>query len=334
MRWLLAMLAALGSWPAAAQTSAPLPDGPLFMAYYESWTELPVPIASATRLANLPGYIDVVAISFVRPDLTYDGRSLQGTGLQVPFDSAVLAQAIAKAKTRNPRLKVLLAVGGSSYSAGWSAFAAAPLAQLVNTLGADGVDLDFEPADPQCRPQMIGGASSVVCATDGKWAEFITKTRAVLPRPALLTLPAWSVGAYGQKGFEHEQPSGRYTGSMLWLQRLPEARELDLIAIMAYDAGPSFDPGRALAAYQAIAPTRVLLGVEVPPDANGGATYSVERMKKYAAQQAGQKQGGIMLYSLTRGAPGGDSSVLPDAAMCAYALCSALGRTGCEEPLP
>ncbi len=330
----LLCLAVLVEQAARADVPPPLPGGPLFMGYYESWAELPVGTAGATRLANLPAYLDVVAIGFARPDLGFDGRSLRGTGLQVPFDLPLLAEAIAGLKARNPRVRVVLAVGGSGYAAGWSAYAPDALARLVKALGADGVDLDYEPIAAQCGRRRLNETLSIVCSSDQEWTRLIRQTRAVLPRPFLLTIPGWSVGAYGQKDFVGDQPVSQLTGSMLWLERQPEAKEIDLLTIMAYEAGRSYDPDRAYAAYRAIWPGPLLLGVQVPPDKTGGPDYSVPRLKHYAGGQAAQPLGGIMLYSLSRDSPAGGSPAVPDAALAARTLCEALGRGGCEARLP
>ena len=170
--FLLLTIIALWSATAAADTAATLPDGPLFMGYYESWSEWPVATAKATRLANLPDYLNIVAIGFVRPDLKYDGgNDLSGTGLQVPFDAALLAEAIHVLKARNPHMRVVLSVGGSAYAGGWPGFVPEALARLVKALDVDGIDLDYEPSFTQCGRQGDEPAG-VTCASDQKWADY------------------------------------------------------------------------------------------------------------------------------------------------------------------
>ena len=147
-------------------------------------------------------------------------------------------------------------------------------------------------------------------------------------------MPGWSVGAYGEQEFGNEPPLSSYTGSMLWLARLPEAHEIDLVSIMAYAAGKAFDPMRAFAAYRKIWPGRLLLGAMVPPDATGGPDYSVVSLKRYATMVAKMPLSGMMLYSLERSPAGGATLAKPDAALAARTICEALGRLNCAAPLP
>lgn len=87
--------------------------------------------------------------------------------------------------------------------------------------------------------------------------------RAALPRPALLTVPRWSVGAYGEGAWAQAEPRSPWTGSMLALLRSPAGAMIDLVSLMAYDTGPRLDPAKALAAYRAAWPGPVLMGASV-----------------------------------------------------------------------
>lgn len=327
---LLAILA--GLTPARADS---LPAGPLVMGYYESWAELPVAVPQATRLAALPGYLDIVALGFVRPDAVYaGGPSLQGTGLQVPFEVPVLRQAVAALKRRNPAARVILSVGGATYTPYWKDYDPPAIARLVAALGLDGIDLDYEPESPLCRPGEVQGRGTMVCATDSAWADLIRRTRAAMPRPALLTVPGWSVGAYGAGAFRDDPPFSPYTGSMLWLERLPEAREIDLVSIMAYEAGSQFDPLRSFAAYRAIWPGRLLLGIRAPAGGPQDPAASVATLERWTKSISTDPLGGLMIYASTGEAPGGATPALPDGALAGRAICAALGRPGCPRPAP
>jgi len=327
---LLLILAGLA--PARA---ASLPAGPLIMGYYESWAELPVAVAQATRLANLPAYLDIVALGFVRPDAAYDGgSSLQGTGLQVPFDVPILRQAVAALKQRNPAARVILSVGGATYTPYWKDYDPGSIARLVSVLGLDGIDLDYEPTAPLCRPGEVQGRGTMVCATDAAWGDLIRRTRAALPRPALLTVPGWSVGAYGAGAFRDDPPSSPYTGSMLWLGRIPEAREVDLVSIMAYEAGSQFDPLRSFAAYRAVWPGPLLLGVRAPAGGPQDPAASVATLERWTKAIAADPLGGLMIYASTGEAPGGATLAVPDGALAGRAICAALGRAGCPRASP
>lgn len=307
-----------------------VPQGPLFMGFYESWKELPTGSPRVTRLAQLPASLDIVAIGFVKPDLTFDGTHLASTGLEVKFDAPLLAQSIAALKAKNPKVKVLLSVGGSGYNQGWSQYNPEPLARLVKALGADGIDLDYEPPAPNCVGGSLNGETTYRCASEDMWVRAVRATRAVLPRPAIVSAQGWSVGAYGAGKFANELPPSHWTGSMLWLARLPEAKELDLVAIMAYDAGPSLDPQKAFAAYRAVWPGPLLLGVNVPEPPSKELPFSVPRLKKLAAAQTQDPMGGLMLYAVTDDIDDGLSMNKPDGGLAAQAICQGLGRKDCD----
>ena len=315
------------AYAAGAQS---LPAGPLFMGYYESWNELPVETARQTRLAQLPDSLDIVAVSFVKPDLAFDGNHLRDSGLQTFGSAQFLKEAIDLLRKRNPKVRVLLSVGGSSYTNGWISYDAAALARLVKAVGADGVDLDYEPDEPGCARMRLGEMASILCASDTEWQRILRQTRAELPRPYLLTAPGWSVGAYGEGEFARELPASRYTGSMMWLKRMKEAKEIDLLSIMAYDAGPTLDPERVFAAYRAIWSGPLLLGMSVPPDARGGLPYTATRMKHFAGQRSGDQRGGIMLWAATSPSEDGPSLDRPDGELAIRWICQGLGRAECN----
>src|SRR5690606_41692046 len=107
---------------------------------------------------------------------------------------------------------------------------------------------DFEPADPGCRRRS---RESIACRDGAQLQSIVERFRARLPRPLLLTVAGWSVGAYGEGAFEKAMPKSAYTGMMLPLLRSPAARPIDLVSVMAYEAGPLFDPLEAHRAYRA-----------------------------------------------------------------------------------
>ncbi len=325
-------IAALWAGGAALAQSLPqsLPPGPLFMGFYESWKELPGGSPRITRLAQMPGGIDLVAIGFVKPDLTFDGTHLASTGIQTPFDAPMLAQSIAALKAKNPKTKVLLSVGGSGYNGSWPNFSPEPVARLVKMLGADGVDIDLEPARPDCSQIKLNDGVTFHCASEILWQRAIKGMREQLPRPYILSVQGWSVGAYGAGKFADDLPFSAWTGSMLWLGRMPEAKEIDVVAVMAYDAGPTLDPQRVFAAYRAIWPGHLLLGLNVPEPPSKEAPFTVARLKKLAAAQRQEQQGGIMLYAVTDDIVDGLSMNKPDGALAAQAICEGLGRSGCD----
>lgn len=297
-----------------------------FMAYHESWWEPPALRAESTSFASLPPYITLLALSFARPDAVYAGDlRLEGTGLQYSMEGPVLREAIALAKRRQPGLKVLLAVGGSGYT-NWEDLDEAALVRLVQDLGLDGIDLDYEPEEPQCASTADG---ELRCYSDEVWLELFRRLRAALPRPYLLTVPGWSTGAYGEGAWAEALPPGAYRGSMLNPLRAPDADAVDLVSIMAYEAGPDYDPWQAYQAYRSIWSGPLLLGVQVPPSLSGGPHYTLAMAEALAARIAADPQGGVMLYGLLARAAEPPTPDNPDGYMLAAALCRGLGLPDC-----
>ena len=252
-------LLGLAALPAAG--SAAMPAAPL-LAYVESWLERPATTPGELRLASPPAGLDLMALAFARPEMRYaGGLSLAGTGLQFSAGGAVLRQGLALARRSRPGLRIILSVGGATYQSGWGQLDAGHVAALVTDFGLDGVDVDFEPADPGCGP---GAEGRVRCRSDAALIGAVTALRAALPRPALLTVAGWSTGAYGEGAFRTAPPGGHWMGSMLALLRHPVAATIDAVNVMSYDAGASYRSEQAAAAYRAAWPGTLLLGVAVP----------------------------------------------------------------------
>ena len=322
-RWLALTFLLLWS-PAKAEP-------PLLMGFYESWSERPGAPPPATRLANLPQHLDILALGFARPDLSYSGdNDLTATGLEMPFGVAETAEALALFRQRSPRTRILLSLGGATYDRG-DAFAPEAAARLVAALGIDGVDLDYEPTDPGCHPRPE--RNDIVCESDAVWAEIIRRTRTHLPRPALVTAQAWSVGAYGTGRFADAVPAARHTGSMLWLGREAVAAELDLVAIMAYGAGRRFDPLLAFAAYRDIWPGRLLLGARIGGTGGGGPPATASTLTRYAKEMARDPRAGVMLYTLAAGTSHRPSRASLDGRAAVATVCRTWDRTECASPV-
>ncbi len=292
---------------------------------------MPATAPAATRLAAIPGYVNMVALSFARPDMTYDGGlELGGTGLQYPYDGRVLKGAITLLRQRQPGTKVILSVGGSAYPA-WHRLNEEAVGRLVRDLGLDGVDVDFEPAEPGCRSE--GGR--IRCASDRNFADAVTRIRRVLPRPALLAVAGWSVAAYGEGAWANAQPRSRYTGMVVNLLRGPTAASIDLVSIMAYEAGPTYNPWEAFQAYRAIWPGPLVLGFHVPPQRQPNEpVHTLGMIAELTARLRQDPAGGAMLYSLSAVPPGPISPANPDARTAAAAICHGLELRDCGQPLP
>lgn len=305
--------------------AAGLPDRVL-AAYHDSWNEWPATSAAQTTLARLPAHVNLVLLAFARPDLTYPGGlALGGTGLEYRMPGRVLRDAVAALKARNPGTVVLVSVGGATYR-GWGALNAGAIAALVRDLGADGLDIDYEPANPHCT--LVGGRTS--CATDAHWAAIIGAIRAALPRPGLVTASVWSVGAYGEGAFAAALPRSRYTGFALPMLRSPLAGALDLLMINGYDAGPRFDPLEAFRAYRAVWPGPLALGLAVRRAGGSGPFPGEAQTESLARAVARDRLGGMMLYPLLAMPEGGG----PSASGLASAMCRGLGMADCAAPIP
>lgn len=301
-----------------------------FLAYHASWYEVAATRASQTTLARLPGYLTHVALSFVKPDLAYPGGlQLEGTGLQYPYGGAVLKEAIALLKQRQPEMRVLLSVGGATYH-GWDRLDEAALARLVRDLGADGVDIDFEPTNPECT--RVSGRMR--CADDALSIDIVRRLRAALPRPLVLSVAGWSVGAYGEGAFADAPPTSPWRGSLLALLQSQAAEDLDLVSIMSYDAGPAFRPAQAFRAYRAVWKGPLALGVSVMPASNGGPRFTVDYTGAMLTEILRDRQGGAMLYALREVPPGPPGPDNPDYRTLSALICLVLEKAGCDAPMP
>lgn len=324
-RWLRITRLVAAAWLC---TAADLPPH-VFVAYHDSWNEWPASMPQETSLANLPGYIDLVLLAFAKPDLTYDGNlDITGSGLEYRMPGRVLRDAISLLKKSHRNTRVLLSVGGAAYR-GWDRLALPAIAAFVQDFGLDGVDIDFEPPDPNCR---AGEGGRITCATDAMWDWIVGQTRAALPRPMLLTASVWSVGAFGEGKFRDARPRTRYTGFMLPLLHTNRAADLDLLSINAYDAGSQFDPMQAFRAYRAVWPGSLVLGVEIQRKGGAGPFQSIEQAETLARTVAKDPLGGMMLYPLLAMPEGGSGDATTGSDL-ARALCRGLGSAGCDAEI-
>ena len=297
--------------------------------YYESWSEPWMADGAKSPMARMAEYVNVIILSFARPDATYaGGDAIAGTGLQFPWDGATLRQAVTALRANRPATKLLVAVGGATYT-NWQALDAAALARFVTDYKLDGVDVDFEPANPACAAR--GGVVS--CASDAQLVAAVDALRKALPRPALLSIAAWSTGAYGEGSWANGAPQGDYSGLLLNLLKSPSAASLDWLNVMSYDASNAYDPVQALAAYQNYFKGPVVMGVEVPPEAWGGHVYSLGAVDAVAAAVVQKSAGGMMIWSLQKQPNGPVSAANPSATLMAQEICGKLSLGNCAAPL-
>lgn len=309
----------------------------LLVGYFQSWSEPWSSDGNRTNLGNLPSYVNVVNLSFMQPDATYQKGSMQlsGTGLQFSYSADVFKQAINHLHQINPNTKVLVAIGGASYT-NWNNLNVRAIADFISDFGLDGVDIDYEPSTPGCA---LGGDNLIHCQIDSAFQSFVSSLRQALPRPYWLTVTGWSVAAYGQDQWTNAQPASQYTGMMLPLLRSVAGQSIDVVNVMSYDASNTYDPIQALAAYSHYF-TRgpISMGVEVPPEAWGGHVYTLTQVNQLAqavktTASAHNTPPAMMLWSIQKVPNGTPSASNPSAQMMATTICTSLGLSNCNQPL-
>jgi len=303
-----------------------------FVGYFQTWSSRWVANGSNSDLANLPAYVTHVMLSFAKPDMQYSGGlSLSGTGLDFSYDGPTVFQAIKSLHQRNPGVKVMLSVGGATYT-NWAGLNSNAVSRFVKDFQIDGVDIDFEPSTPNCQ---LGADKLIHCTSDTTFNNIVKTLRGDLPRGQfILALAGFSVGAYGEGQWAGAQPPSQYTGLLLDLFRTGNGALIDLISVMSYDAGPTYDPNVALAAYQNYFRGIITMGVEVPPEAWGGHVYTIAQVQALAQQVKSKNAGGMMLWSIQKQPNGSPSQNNPSATMMAQTVCNQLALRDCTQSLP
>jgi chitinase len=312
----------------ANDAAPPMPEGgdassKLFVGYYQTWSDTWKATGAETVLARLPGYVRVVNLSFMQPNASYasGSLSLSGTGVGVPYDGPTLKAAVAALHGNHPDTRILVSVGGATFT-NWSAFDAHAVAAFVADFGLDGVDIDYEPSQPNCS----NAAGTVSCPSDAEYVGVIHAMRSSMPRPKWLSIAAWSVGAYGEGAWANAPPTGSaYLGiALAVLKDGAASAALDLVNVMSYDAGNAYSPAQALQAYQHYFRGPIAMGIEVPPEAWGGHTETIAEIDALANTVATSGGAGLMLWSLQK---------TGSAQQFATEICSGLGLSSCSAPL-
>ena len=243
--------------------------------YYQSWSE------SATPLAQIPSPINLVYLSFANPSCTYTtgSNSWSGTGLNFSSDFSVIKGAIQILHQRN--VIVMISVGGATYPY-TDTFSPSNVAALVNDLGADGVDIDWEPSGGMSASSQLG--------------PIIQQMRSALPK-GFISLAGFSVGAYGQGNFVNATPASANTGMCIkGLQS--NGKQLDWVNIMSYDASNAYNPLVAFQAYRSYFSGPLMIGTEVPPEAWGGHILTLTEVQSYATTVISDPQlNGLFVWS-------------------------------------
>jgi chitinase len=294
--------------------------GKLFVGYYQTWSDSWKANGADTVLAKLPAYVNVVNLSFAQPNMSYSAGSLSlgGTGIGVPYDGPTLKAAVTALHQKNPGTRVMLSVGGATFP-NFGSFNTGAIAAFVKDFGLDGVDIDYEPSNPNCSSS--GG--QVSCPSDAEYVSVVKSMRAALPSPYWISIAAWSVGAYGEGAWASAPPSSAFAGISLAVLKQASS-SLDLVNVMSYDASPAFDPVQALHAYQHYFSGRIAMGIEVPPEAWGGHIETVAEIDTLANAVNASGAAGLMLWSIQKPGP---------AQQFATEMCSKLSLGGCNTPM-
>ena len=203
-------------------------------------------------------------------------NSWDGTGLDFSMDFQVVKEAVALLRSRN--ICVMLSVGGATYWTSDRELQQVDIRNLVADLGLNGVDIDFEvPGQPQ------------------RLTSICKMMRDALPKECYLSMAGWSTGAFIS--------DGTYSGSAL--DALANA-PLDVVNIMAYDAGDSYDAQAAWQAYKYKFKGALCLGFEIGTQGWGGHLLTAAEVTKnvtFVKQHCSDEDGIFVWNAKSQGIP-------------------------------
>jgi hypothetical protein len=256
--------------------------GLYFPTWSSPWTSDPTKMDLAGMKKEFPT-LDVVYISFASPDNTYvkGSKKWDGTGLSFSMDWNVVVDAIKILKSQG--VVVMLSVGGGSYWSSTKLLNAKGSVDLMNDLGLDGIDIDWE-----------NGA-----AKDYELTDAIVKLHPLM-NGKYLTFAGFSTGAYGKDGGEYK---GMNIDAMV-----KHGDKIDWINIMSYDAGgPNmYDPLGALDCYRIYYPGPLNIGFLVGQHSWGGYLITRDDVNKWSDYTAknSDKNGAFLWCYKKPGDPG------------------------------
>lgn len=341
-------------------TSKLTPNGQTFHIYWDSWLDQPMKEVADMQpddfyLSRIPDYVAAVCLSFAVPQCSYAGTSsnIKATvGLNFPGSVTLFQQTIALLKTRNPSIKVYVAVQQNTpeqaypnpYTTSWPGWGGmtsdhvANLKQFLEDCDLDGVVIDYECLDSNeaveyhCTINQTTGIPA--CYTDTEFVSVVNLMRAGLPRPITLIIDGFSVGAYVGDYYFGGQPVGYNSGYAYCIAQNADAlAAIDGIHIESYDAGNLYDPRVALRSYVTMFPgVPIWLGLRVGPVQYEGVKQTAFNFVDYCNTVIMLDTAGVQMYShlwdavpppglnnaLASGAPFGNYGPdFPDANVCA-----------------
>ena len=294
---------------------APAASGQI-VGYFETWEATATWESATYSIAAVPAYVNIMPLAFAMPNSTYVAGSYNfaAAGLGISASPKVALGAIKIAQSKGQ--KVLLSVGGATYQNFANLNVPATIA-LVNDLGLDGIDIDFEPSSGSCSNL---NTTQISCPTDSQLISIIKQFRTALNqlgqtngKKMYLSAAVWSIGAYGTSSYPTTKYGPVGSNSGIWINPLKQVgTDFDYLFLMSYDAGvytptgttcPSsaaacYDPQAALAAYQSLYSGPVFQGIEVPPEAWGGNVSTPASDLALAAADSKNGGAGIMIWAL------------------------------------
>jgi chitinase len=264
----------------------------MYVGYSSTWNTSIYDLTTA----NIPNYFTHINLAFARPDTTYTKGSYKfdqsvagfefvegattnnGQNTFTAQQATDLRNEIAALKARGTQ--VFVSIGGWSYSQGssWSNFNPARVVDLVQDLGASGVDVDWEFSSSTCNKL---DAASFSCTTDGQISSIISGLyNEIHSRGAniKISIAGWSTGAYYVKGTPFEEGLvqwGSPFGGVMYNVVKKQGNQIDFINLMSYDAGAYYDPREGYLSYRAIYNGPINMGMEIAPEGAGGSTLTI-----------------------------------------------------------
>jgi len=262
--------------------------------YFQSWSCSWASSGANLDLAKIPEPINVVFLSFAKPNCSYvkGSNTFTGTGLDFSSDFSVVKEAVQILRNRN--VVVMLSVGGATYP--FDGFNPRAVVDFANDLGVDGIDIDWEPHGGAQEAHLLG--------------PIINGVRSIYTE-GLISIAAFSIGAYGVGEFSNAAPAGQNTGMCIpGLQS--NGKDLDFICLMSYDASPVYDPVTAFRAYRSYFNGPILIGAEVPPEAWGGHVITLSEVERYSRGVVGDKNAanGLFVWSYQKGGEPSSMSII------------------------
>ncbi len=265
-----------------------------------------------------------ILISFVRPDFQYSSGSLSGTGLEFSNNFSLVRDAIQIAKSKKTNQKFLLSVGGSTFT-NWNDYNPQNVINLMNDLGADGIDLDIE-IEPECRNI---DTEKLNCNYDDRIISIIKNTRKFFPVGKLLSIAVLSVGAYGTAKYKNSiyGPISPFAG--MWVNPLIQVGSMiDLVFIMSYDASAVYNEKDAFKAYRSLYSGQLLLGGEIPPEAWGDNILTKEKFEEIAKYSMTNGGNGVFMWSFHKQ----NGSINVNSYL--FTVCNLYGYSECNQNIP